>query len=433
MIDRYQTSAMKSLWSDETKFLLWIEIEILYLEKISNKKDLTSIFKKLDIKKFIEKINSYEEKTRHDVVAFLYALKDELKEDSHLLHNGLTSSDIVDTAFAVTLKKASEILISSLEELLKTLLSLANSNKGQLILGRTHGQAAEITTLGLKFLSFFAMFQRNLQRLHMAKEEIAFGKLSGAVGTYSHTSPKIELEILSILGLKPEPIATQIIPRDRHSHFFSTLAIVAKSLEHLALELRLLSHSGIGEVSEHFMLGQKGSSAMPHKKNPILCENISGLCRIIASYAQAALENQLLWHERDISHSSSERIISPDATTLLDFALNRMNYILKNLIISKENIANNIQKEKDYLRSQNILSLLVEKGLHRLSAYELVQKASLQNNKSFKEALIEQNILNFISLIELENIFNLPNIVEHEEDIFKRVLFKFRLPDKNFL
>lgn len=429
MIDRYQTLKMKKIWSEEEKIATWLQIEVAYLEHWlleyqPNELKVINIIKnkieKVNIKNFIDNMHKYEKITQHDIIAFLYALKDEIKEDARFIHRGLTSSDIVDTSYAILLKKSALQINIRLNKVIDSLRSLALENKGVVCLGRTHGQAAEATTLGLKFLSFFFEFKRHQKRLENAIEEIAIGKFSGAVGVYSFSSPKVESDVLKYLGLKAETLSTQIVARDRHAQFFTTLAIIAGGIERLALEIRLLSHGQVAEISEPFLKDQKGSSAMPHKKNPIFSENLCGLMRLMRGYAQVALENQALWHERDISHSSAERVISADATSVLDFALKRLYYILKNLNINKENINKNFLMNHQKLISQSILEILLQKGLDRFFAYDLIQRAVF-NNIDFKDGLIKENILSYMSKEELNNIFNTQTKIKNEDIIFSKI------------
>ncbi|MGD9637924.1 MAG: adenylosuccinate lyase, partial [Alphaproteobacteria bacterium] len=331
MIPRYSREDMTKIWSDENKFKIWQEIETLACEALA---DLGTIPKDvpLDLRNKggfdIAKIDEYEKTLKHDVIAFLTSLADHVGDNSRFVHQGMTSSDVIDTSFAVRLKQASELLLKDLDELLEALKNKAIEHKTTLCMGRSHGIHAEPTTFGHKLAGFYAEFKRNKTRLELAKEEISTCSISGAVGNFSTINPRVEEYVASKLGLKPETVATQVIPRDRHAVFFATLGIIASSIERLAIEIRHLQRTEVGEVEEFFSKGQKGSSAMPHKRNPVLSENLTGLARLVRSYVTPALENVALWHERDISHSAVERIAAPDATTVLDFALSRLTGIV---------------------------------------------------------------------------------------------------------
>jgi adenylosuccinate lyase len=413
MIPRYQTEFMRKTFSDEHKFYTWFLVEIAYLESyLSHHKNDEPLIKRLKEKsktidwgRFVEKVLVHEEKVHHDVIAFLHALEDELHEDARLIHMGLTSSDVVDTAFSMLLAQSGEEILLKVKMLIKALYEKALNNQNTLCLGRTHGQGAEATTIAIKLLGHAFEIHRSYERLAQAFKEIAFGKFSGAVGVYGHTKPEVEALALKYLGLKVEPLSTQVIPRDRHAALFSNIAVLAGSLERLATEIRLLMHGEVGEVKEGFKAGQKGSSAMPHKKNPILSENICGLMRILRSSAIVALENQALWHERDISHSSAERIIAPDVMNVLDFALGRMINVIKDLVIEKEQMKENLSVYQASLKSQSILLALVKQGLMRQKAYELVQLAVMKEG-SFKENLQALGVLEHLSKKEFDEIFN---------------------------
>jgi adenylosuccinate lyase len=430
MIPRYQTTFMKELWSDEYKYKTWFAVEVAYLEaylKDNQKADnklitaLRAKGEKINWATFSRSVERYDEQVKHDVIAFLHALEDELGEQARLIHVGLTSSDIVDTAFAILLKKAGDEIRQHLKELIDVLWQRATECRGLMCLGRTHGQAAEPTTFGIKLLSHLSELLRSHQRLSHAIAEISVGKFSGAVGVYAHTSLKAEEMALDNLGLAVETIATQVVARDRHATFFTTLAVLAGSIERLAVEIRLLMHGQIKEVLEPFSSKQKGSSAMPHKKNPVLSENLTGLMRLMRSYAQASLENQALWHERDISHSSVERVIAPDATSIMDFALVRLKNLIKNLVIDADRMKQNLAPSKDALYSQMVMLALINKGLMRQQAYEIVQQAVLKSEgKSFCSGLKELLAHHHLTNEEIDAIFSSELTVPTEEPLFER-------------
>jgi len=424
MIPRYESEAMNTIWSDSNKFALWLEVEIAHLKAQKRDEDLVDFFKakqktiRWDI--FVERVREHEAYLKHDVLAFLHALEDEFGEPARELHRGLTSSDIVDSAFALQLKKAGEYLKNQLVVLLDALWQKALDSRGKLCLGRTHGQAAQATTFGIKLLGHLCELARGHVRLGEAIKEIAVGKLSGAVGTYAFSDSHVEERALSALGLAPETVATQIVARDRHAQFFSALAILAGSLERLAVELRLLMHGHVKEASEPFSKRQQGSSAMPHKKNPILCENITGLMRLVRSYSHAILENQALWHERDISHSSVERVVALDATSLMDFSLTRMTGVVAALVLDYERMSKNLADAGQSIASQAVLVALMDKGLWRSEAYELVQKAALAQALNFKAALKQAGIHEWLQEDELDILLETPTLITNEALLFSR-------------
>ena len=433
MIPRYQTPEMNIIWSDEARLQTWFQVELSALAVFEKRgfaprgtfEELQEKSKNIDWTWLARRANEIEQTTQHDVIAFLTALEEVLGENSRFLHLGMTSSDVVDTAFAKALQKSGEQILKRLSVLTKELSSKALEYKNTPCLGRTHGQAAEVTTFGLKLLSFVSEMKRHEERLTESIKDISFGKISGAVGNYGNVDPEIEALVMKDLGLLPEPVSTQVVPRDRHALFFSTLAVIAGGLERLAIEIRHLMRSEVAEAFEPFKKGQKGSSAMPHKRNPILTENITGLCRLIRGYAQSAMENQALWHERDISHSSVERVIGPDATTLLDFAISRMTRVISGLEVDKNQMQKNIERSGGFIFSESILLQLIQKGILRQKAYEWVQRAAMQSREqgSFLENLKQDpDIQKHLSAHEIDQAFDLTHHIRWVDDIFKRVL-----------
>ena len=428
MIPRYSREIMTRIWSPENKYQKWLDVEILACEAMAKlgkipQSALKNIKKNVSIK--IERIDEIEKTTKHDVIAFLTSLTVKVGEDGRFIHMGLTSSDVLDTALAVQLKESAEILLEDIDRLLTVLKRRAYENKNTLMIGRSHGIHAEPITFGLKMTLWYQEMQRNRQRLIRAKESVSFGKISVAVGTFSFIDPFVEEYVCGKLGLKPAPVSSQIVQRDRHAEFFTTLAIIASSMDKFAQEIRLLQRTEVREAEEYFSPGQKGSSAMPHKRNPILSENLSGLARLVRSYAVAALEDVALWHERDISHSSVERVIGPDATIVLDFMLYRFTNMIDKLVIYPEKMIYNLNMTHGVIFSQMVLLALIEKGTTREDAYALVQKNAM---KSWKEGLEFKNLLERDSTVtkylrkkELAAIFNLKNFLMNLVFIFNRV------------
>jgi len=419
---------MTRIWSPENKYQKWLDVEILACEAMAKlgkipQSALKNIKKNVSIK--IERIDEIEKTTKHDVIAFLTSLTEKVGEDGRFIHMGLTSSDVLDTALAVQLKESAEILLEDIDRLLTVLKRRAYENKNTLMIGRSHGIHAEPITFGLKMTLWYQEMQRNRQRLIRAKESVSFGKISGAVGTFSFIDPFVEEYVCGKLGLIPAPVSSQIVQRDRHAEFFTTLAIIASSMDKFAQEIRLLQRTEVREAEEYFSPGQKGSSAMPHKRNPILSENLSGLARLVRSYAVAALEDVALWHERDISHSSVERVIGPDATIVLDFMLYRFTNMMDKLVIYPEKMIYNLNMTHGVIFSQMVLLALIEKGTTREDAYALVQKNAM---KSWKEGLEFKNLLEKDSTVtkylrkkELASIFNVNNFLKNLDFIFNRV------------
>lgn len=428
MIPRYSLNEMTLLWSPQIRYQTWLEIEILACEAMAELGKIPPEALKAikDRASFdLARIEEIEAKTKHDVIAFLTAVTEKVGEEGRYIHLGLTSSDILDTSFSVLLKKAAGILLDDIDRLLLVLREKALLFRDAVMIGRTHGIHAEPITFGLKLAIWHQEMERNKRRLIRAKENISYGKLSGAVGTYSFVDPFVEEYVCRKLGISPEDVSSQIIQRDRHAEFFTTLAIIASSIDKFAQEIRLLQRTEVREAEEYFSPGQKGSSAMPHKRNPVLSENLSGLARLMRSYAIAALENVPLWHERDISHSSVERVIGEDATVLLDFMLNRFTGLMENLVVYPQRMRENLNLTRGVVFSQLVLLKLVEKGLSREDAYQLVQKnamASWEGGADFRSLLLQDaEILKNITAAELDALFDYNNFLRHVGLIFKRV------------
>ncbi|NIM98914.1 MAG: adenylosuccinate lyase [candidate division Zixibacteria bacterium] len=428
MIERYTTPRMKFLWSDQNKFQKWLDIEVLACEGMANlgvipKSDARKIRKKakFDVKR-IEKI---EEKTKHDVVAFLANVAENLGEESKYIHFGMTSSDILDTTLSLLMREAGQVILKDLRELSKSIKKRALEFKHQPMIGRTHGVHAEPVTLGLKFALWFTELQRHIQRLERAIEVISVGKVSGAVGTFSNLHPEVEEYVCRKLKLKPAPISSQIIQRDRHGEFLCTLALIASSIEKFATEIRSLQRTEILELEEGFARGQKGSSAMPHKRNPVTCERLCGLARLVRTNAQASLENVTLWHERDISHSSVERVIIPDSTVMVDYMLIQFNRIIGNLSVYRENMRANLNRTKGMIFSGRLLLQLSRKTRSKEEAYAIVQDNAMKAwkaGKDFKNLILkDERARKYLSQQEIEECFDLNFYLRNVNYIFKRV------------
>ena len=429
MIPRYTRPEMAKIWTEQRKFETWLEIELLVCEALSELGEIPSeAVKEIREKsKFdVQQINEIEKVTKHDVIAFLTNVGESIGPLSRYLHYGLTSSDILDTSLALLLKEASEIILQDIHRFLEVLKKKAFQHKETLMIGRSHGVHAEPITFGLKMALWYDEMKRNLIRMERAKEAVSVGKISGAVGTFAHIPPFVEEFVCRRLGLKPAPISTQIVQRDHHAEFFTTLAILASSIEKFSVELRHLQRTEVLEAEEFFSKGQKGSSAMPHKRNPISAENLSGLARLVRSYSIAAMENIPLWHERDISHSSVERVIAPDATLLIDYMLNRLTSIVENLIVYPENMKANLDKMGGLIFSEAILLLLTRKGLSREEAYGVVQRNAMkvwEKGDDFKTLLSQDEVIKpLFTAEELNAAFNVRSHLKHVEDIFRRVL-----------
>lgn len=428
MIQRYTRAEMAKIWEPENKFQKWLAVEIAVCEAWARlgeipKKSLEIIKKKARFD--VNRIDEIEKTVKHDVIAFLTSVSENVGRDSRYIHKGLTSSDIVDTALALLMREALDIIITDIKGLMKTLKMQAFKYKNIPCIGRSHGVHAEPMTFGLKFALWYEDAKRNLERLKKTREVISIGKLSGAVGTFSNIPPRVEEMVCKKLGLKPEPVATQVVQRDRHAEYMNTLALIGSSIEKVALEIRHLQRTEVLEAEEPFEKGQKGSSAMPHKRNPVGCENLCGLVRVVRANAMSAMENIALWHERDISHSSVERVIIPDSTILVDYMVVRLTNILKGLHVYPNRMIENIDKSYGLYNSQRVLLKLTEKGLNREDAYQLVQRNAMQsweNRKDFKEVLRQDaQIKKHLSLQEIDKIFDLSYYLKNVDYIFKRV------------
>lgn len=428
MITRYSRPEMASIWSDESKYRNWLRVEVAVCEAWAEygripKKALKEIKKKADFD--VDRINELEKELKHDVIAFLTSVSEHVGESSRFIHLGLTSSDVLDTALALQLKDSSEIIIKDIKSVLRVLKKQALKHKNTVMIGRTHGIHAEPKTMGLVFALWYDEMNRNLERMKRAKEVISVGKISGAVGTYANVTPKVEKFACKKLGLKPATISTQIVQRDIHADFFLTLSIIASTIEKIAVEVRHFQRTEVLELEEPFGKGQKGSSAMPHKRNPVLSENLCGLSRLVRSYAISALENVPLWHERDISHSSVERVIGPDGTILLDFMLNRLEYLINGLQVYPENMEKNIWLTRGLVFSQKVLIKLIEKGFSREDAYKIVQNNAMDTWKGsddFKELLLrDKDIKASLTIEEIEDCFDVTADLQNIDSIFKRV------------
>lgn len=431
MVPRYSRPEMVAIWSQQNKYRLWFDIEAHALTAMANlgvvPKDVPKRIwdRAQDLTFDTDRIDAIEQETKHDVIAFLTYLSLHLGEESRFIHQGLTSSDILDTAFSLQLSQACRLIDQALIRLLKALKRQAHTHKSTVMIGRSHGIFAEPTTFGLKLAGAFAEFARHRVRLEHARREIAICAISGAVGTYAHVHPQVEAYVAQQLDLTPETISTQVIPRDRHAMLFAVFGVIASSIERLATELRHLQRSEVQETEEYFSQGQKGSSAMPHKRNPILSENLCGLARIVRSYVVPSMEDVALWHERDISHSSVERYIAPDATITLDFALHRAAQVIESLIVYPEAMRKHLEQARGIYESQRVLLALTQKGLSREEAYALVQANAMSawnNNMSFKEVLLsDPKITEQLDKKAIENCFNLDYHLTFVEHIFKNV------------
>ncbi|MCZ4092765.1 adenylosuccinate lyase [Sinorhizobium psoraleae] len=431
MIPRYSRPEMVAIWSPETKFRIWFEIEAHACDALAEigvipKDAAKTIWEKGGAATFdVARIDEIEAVTKHDVIAFLTHLAEFVGPDSRFVHQGMTSSDVLDTCFNVQLVRATDLLLADIDKLLEALKRRAFEHKDTVTIGRSHGIHAEPTTFGIKMALAYAEFDRCKQRLLAAREEVATGAISGAVGTFANIDPRVEEHVAKALGLKPEPVSTQVIPRDRHAMYFATLGVIASSIERLATEIRHLQRTEVLEAEEYFSPGQKGSSAMPHKRNPVLTENLTGLARMVRAFVVPAMENVALWHERDISHSSVERMIGPDATVTLDFALARLTSVIDKLLVYPENMMKNMNKFRGLVHSQRVLLALTQAGVSREDAYRLVQRNAMkvwEQGKDFLEELLgDSEVRAALSEEAIREKFDLGYHTKHVDTIFKRV------------
>ena len=429
MIERYTRPEMGALWSEEAQFESWLDVELAACAAWSEatgvipEEDVETLYEKASFD--VDRIHEIERETRHDVVAFTRTVSESLGPEKKWVHYGLTSSDVVDTAWMVRLKKANKLIREALDRMLEALAAKAHEHKHTLMMGRTHGVHAEPTTFGLKMALFYAEMQRQRERFEQAAEEVRVGKLSGAVGTFAHIPPEVERLTCEKLGLEPAPISTQVLQRDRHANYLSVLALIGATLEKMAVEVRHLQRSEVREAEESFGKGQKGSSAMPHKRNPVGSENISGCARLLRGYMVSSYENVALWHERDISHSSVERVILPDATTLVHYALHRFAGIIERLEVYADNMKDNMERTFGLFNSQRLLLKLIDKGMNREAAYDLVQPRAMQaweEKRSFYDIVVEDpEITEHLTTEEIDEAFDPAYHTRHVDLLFERV------------
>lgn len=431
MIPRYSRPEMVAIWSPETRFRIWFEIEAHACDAQADlgvipRENAEAVWKARDATFDVARIDEIEAVTKHDVIAFLTHLAEHVGADeARFVHQGMTSSDVLDTALNVQLVRASDILLAGMDRVLGALKARAFEHKDTIRIGRSHGIHAEPTTMGLTFARFYAEMARGRERLVRAREEVSTGAISGAVGTFANIDPAVEEHVCARLGLRPEPISTQVIPRDRHAMFFATLGVIASSIENIAIEIRHMQRTEVLEAEEYFSPGQKGSSAMPHKRNPVLSENLTGLARLVRMAVTPAMENVALWHERDISHSSVERAIGPDATITLDFALHRLAGVVEKLVVYPENMLRNMNRFKGLVMSQRVLLALTQAGVSREDAYRLVQRNAMkvwEQGADFRaELLADPEVTATLSPAEIEEKFDLGYHTRHVDTIFRRV------------
>ena len=431
MIPRYSRPDMVAIWSPETKFRIWFEIEAHACDAqaalgVIPKENAAAVWRAKDVTFDVARIDEIEAVTKHDVIAFLTHLAEHIgAEDARFVHQGMTSSDVLDTTLNVQLVRAADLLLADMDRVLAALKARAMEHRMTMRIGRSHGIHAEPTTMGLTFARFYAEMKRGRERLENARKEIATGAISGAVGTFANIDPAVEAHVCAALGLTPEPISTQVIPRDRHAMFFATLGVIAASIENVAIEIRHMQRTEVLEAEEYFSPGQKGSSAMPHKRNPVLTENLTGLARLVRAAVVPALENVALWHERDIRHSSVERGIAPDATITLDFALNRLAGVIEKLVIYPENMLKNLNKFNGLIHSQRVLLALTQKGVSREDAYRLVQRNAMkvwEQGADFRAELkADPEVRAALSEAEIDEKFDLGYHTRHVDTIFARV------------
>lgn len=430
MISRYTLKEMGKIWEDKFKYDTWLKIEIFACEARSKRgeiqpADVEVIKAKADYN--IDRVLQIEETTKHDVIAFLTNVAEYVGPEARHIHYGMTSSDILDTTLSYQMKRAGELLLKRLHDVKDALKERALEHKYTLCVGRSHGIHAEPTTMGLKFALWFEEIKRNIKRLEAAIETISVGQISGAVGTFEHLSPEIEKYVCEQMGLKPAPVSTQVIQRDRHAEFMSTLAVIGATLEKIAIEIRHLQRTEVLEAEEYFSKGQKGSSAMPHKRNPIVSERITGLARVLRANAMAALENVALWHERDISHSSVERIVVPDSCIALDYMLDLMTKLIKNLLVYPENMINNLNLTRGLVFSQTVLLKLINAGISREDAYKIVQTSAMDvwadKTKNLKDELLKsEEVKKYLPVEEIEKLFNNKQMLKNVDVIFTRTV-----------
>jgi adenylosuccinate lyase len=431
MIERYSRPEMVSIWSAATKFKIWYEIEAHACDAMADlgvipRENAEAVWKAKDVEFDVARIDEIEAVTKHDVIAFLTHLAEHVGSDeARFVHQGMTSSDVLDTCLNVQLVRAADILIADMEKLLTALKTRAMEHKMTVRVGRSHGIHAEPTTMGLTFARFYAEMDRNLSRLRAVREDIATGAISGAVGTFANIDPRVEEHVCAQLGLTPEPISTQVIPRDRHAMFFAVLGVIASSIENVAIEIRHMQRTEVLEGAEFFSMGQKGSSAMPHKKNPVLTENLTGLARLVRMSVLPAMENVALWHERDISHSSVERAIGPDTTITLDFALARLTGVIEKMLIFPENMLDNMNKFPGLVMSQRVLLALTQAGVSREDAYSMVQRNALkvwEERLDFQELLLaDAEVVAALGEEGIKAKFDMEYHTKHVDTIFARV------------
>ena len=431
MIPRYSRPEMTALWEPATKFRIWFEIEAHACDAMADlgvipRANAEAVWKARDVEFDVARIDEIEAVTKHDVIAFLTHLSEIVGADeARFVHQGMTSSDVLDTTLNIQLMRAADLLLADLDQLLAALKRRAMEHKMTVRIGRSHGIHAEPVTMGLTFARFFAEMERNRNRLEKARWEIATGAISGAVGTFANIDPRVEEHVCAKLGLRPEPISTQVIPRDRHAMFFATLGVIASSIENIAIEIRHMQRTEVLEAEEFFSAGQKGSSAMPHKRNPVLTENLTGLARLVRMTVVPAMENVALWHERDISHSSVERMIGPDATITLDFALARLTSVIDKLVIYPDTMIANMNKFRGLVHSQRVLLALTQAGVSREDAYKLVQRNAMkvwEEGRDFREELLaDAEVTAALSPAEIEDKFDLAYHTKHVDTIFARV------------
>jgi len=431
MIPRYSRPEMTAIWSPETRFRIWFEIEAHAATAMAElgiipKEAAAAIWDKGGAAEFnIGRIDEIEAITKHDVIAFLTHLAEFVGPDARFVHQGMTSSDVLDTCLNIQLTRAADLLLADLDRVLAALKTRAQEHKLTVTIGRSHGIHAEPTTFGIKLAQAYAEFQRNKARLEAARKEVATCAISGAIGTFANTDPRVEEYVADAMGLEPEPVSTQVIPRDRHAMFFATLAVIASSVERLATEIRHLQRTEVLEAEEYFAPGQKGSSAMPHKRNPVLTENLTGLARMVRAYAMPAMENVALWHERDISHSSVERMIGPDATVTLDFALNRLAGVIEKLVVYPDRMRANLERLSGLHNSQRVLLALTQKGVSREDAYLFVQRNAMKTWNEGADFLTElksdDEVTKHLSEAELDEMFDIAYHLKHADTIFSRV------------